>query len=452
MKNDSIKLVGGSKKHRDFAILRDICLELKSGEIQGIIFDDKKEEEWLIKVLCGREPLSSGIVHWQNSNYKGLEAMELLKQKLFLLNMLNHYSPELDVIDFFSISKEALRLNRKKVKAKIMTLLGTFGVDINPQEKICRLTDIKRIELELIRAFERGYFVFILKGITLFLSDPDRLSLMKLIDQMRKAGMAILLVDHGEALVEHCTSNIYEIRYGCTVYVYEVKELQNHLDKRYPEVVKAIPKPAEREMLRIAGVDKLNLSVNSHEIVTVIDQRNVHGEFLASVLKGERKLIKGKLWLGGRNFSPKSFTETILAGVGIIEQWGEQRRTDLFYHLTVLENISLLLAFKGKKRLVKKKMALSIIKEADGFFTEAELYCPVVELQPNLQLRLAYFRWYLFYPKLLVCVNPLADPDIQMRREAEWMIEKCRERGIAILAIASDERTVGSLSGRYISI
>ena len=452
MKHDSIKVVGGGKKHRDLTILRDIWLEFKSGEIQGIIFDDKKEEEWLLKILCGEEPLSSGIVYWQHGGYSGTEAMELLKQKLFLLNMQNHYSKELDAVDFFSISKGALRSNRKMVKDKIEILSEAFGVDINPREKICKLTDIKRIELEIIGAFERGYSVIILKGTTLFLSDPDCLSLMKLIDEMRKAGMAILLVDHGEALVEHCTSNIYEIRYGCTVYIYEAKELQDHLDKRYPETVKIVPKPAEREVLKIENVDKLNLSINSHEILNVIDQRNVYGEVLTLALKGERKLKDGKLRLRGCEFSPKSFTETMQAGVGVIEQWGEQRRTDLFYQLTVLENISLLLTFKGRKKLAKKRVTLSIIKEAEGFFTETELYCPVRALKPSLQLRLAYFRWYLFYPKLLVCVNPLADPDIQMRREAEWMIGKCRERGIAILVFASHERTVRSLGGRYIFI
>lgn len=458
MREDIFRIRNGSRIQRGITVLENIQMELRSGVIQGVFFENRDEEKSFIQVLCGEAIFTGGRIYYREEYCGPEEAAKLFRQEVFVPRFCNKWSEELTVTDFFCLYKNSLLKRRRETERKIQTYAEAFELEICPDDRMRNLPTVQRIKLELIRALERGYSVIVLRGITSGLDKQACASLMKLIEMLRHRGLTFLLLDHEEVLAGCCTAEIYAVSHGCTVFVYRPEELQERLRKRLSAGGMPLQDTVwNGEVLRIRGIEteagvKLDVSVYNGETVILLDTKGTEIQRLAGILKGEITYREGNIWLKGTPFSPGGIQDVIRFGVGMIEEREGSVRQDLFYNLTGIENLELLMAEKKTGWTVRKNYRRSIIRESEPFFSEAELNTRVMELQPWQQQRLAYYRWYLYYPQLMICVRPLSGLDVQMRREAEQMIQKMRERGIAVLVLTSSAAVAGRIRGKIINI
>lgn len=437
-------------------ILEDIQIELRIGEVQGVFFENRDEEESLMQVLCGEAELSGGKVCYKDTFYDIKEAAKLFKENVFLPVFQSKWAEELTVTDTFCLHEKRLCNQKNVVKKKIYTLSEVFNLKLHPDRKVQQLTSAQKVKMELIRAYERGYAVVILRGLTAILNEDAFREIMVLVGKLQERDMTFLILDHAEILARFCTGEIYAVSQGRTVYVYKKSELRAHLQQR-SWMNSRIPQGTawNGEVLQIRGVPldekiKVDLSVHTGETVTVLGTKEGYANSLAAVLRGEWPYEQGNIWYRGIPFAPVSIREVVHKGIGIIEEREGEYGQELFYNLSALENLELLMAEKEPAKFVKKNRRQSIIKESAAFFSEQELNTRVSELPPFKRQRLAYYRWYLFFPQLIVCISPLTSLDLQMRQESERMIRKFEERGIAVLVITSNAMAAEALGGRRI--
>lgn len=456
MRKDLFRIQNGSCHQGNIAILEDISLELQMGEIQGAFFENRNEEDKFLQVLCGKAELTGGRVYYRDHYVPCGDARKFFGKEIFLLVFQGNWAPELTIADFFCLYDKKLGKYKNLLDRKIYTLSEAFDIEIIPEKKLYQLSDVEKIELELIRAFDRGFTAVILRGMTSALAGKDCNRVIRMINQLRQRGMIFLLLDHAEALANYCTAGIYAVSQGRTVFVYGKEELKEYLlanEIRGNPVVKDTQ--WNGEVLQIRGLEldegiRVDLSVYEGEIVSVLDTKGIYANKLAAILRGEQEYHKGNIWFRGIPFAPVSTQEVVQSGIGIIEEREGDFGQELFYNLTALENLELLLAGKHLGWLIKRNHRRSIISESEGFWKEEELNTRVEDLTPWQRQRLAYYRWYLYFPPLMVCVKPLTSLDRQMRKEAEQMIHKYQERGMAVLIITTNVIVADTLGGKQV--
>lgn len=456
MRQDLFRIQNGCRLQNKMMVLQDIQIELQPGEVQGVFFENRNEEESLMQVLCGDAKLTGGQFYYKDKYCDIKKARQLLKENIFMPVFRKQWADELTVTDFFCLHEQRLNTRKKLVEKKIRTLSEIFELKMQPDQKVHLLSAVQKVEMELIRAYERGYSVVILRGLTAILGKDAFLQIMKLVGKLQKQNIGFLILDHAEILARYCTADIYAISRGRTVFIYEKRELKEYLDVKFWKQNRTGQDTGwNGEVLQIRGLkldDKVSvdLSVYTGEIVTVLDTKDIYVNSLAAVLRGEHSYEKGNIWFRGIPFAPENIQETIHKGIGVIEEREGAYGQELFYNLSAAENLELLMAEKESARFMKKSRRRSIIKESERFFTEQELNTMVSRLQPRQRQRLAYYRWYLFYPQLIICIRPLTSLDLQMRKEAEGMIRKFQERGIAVLVLTANAIAAEVLGGRQI--
>lgn len=462
MKRDLIRIQNGYCRHNRVLLLKDIQIALQCGEIQGVFFENHTDEEHLINILSGAVELDGGQIWYKDTRIDLKTARKQFREKVFLPMFKNQWAKDLTVVDFFCLDKKQFYFKRRECEKKIYTLGEIFGLEMQPQQRMYRLTESQRVQLELIRAYERGYEAVILRGLSAIIGEKAWPDVGALLNQLRARDMAVLILDHVAIPARFSTADIYEISQGQTVYIYRKDELMRHL---YRQAQQPVWEPEgtlynaakSHELLQINDVrldDKVtvNLTVNDGEMVTVLDTRGNYVDQLTAILRGNQSPGRGGVRYRGISLNEMALHQKIRWGIGFIEERERKQGQELYYHLSVVENIELLLAEKSGNVLMKKKQRQSIIRESAEFFSEQEMLTPVAQLEPWQQQRVLYYRWYLFYPQLIVCIRPLSSLDLQMRKESERMIRAFRERGIAVLILTANAMTAETIGGRQICL
>lgn len=458
MRQNLFRIQNGYRSDHDIKILTDINIELQYGEIQGIFFDNHKEEEALIQVLSGAAKLDGGCTYYRERFLDISKARKRLKEKVFLPAFQTRWGNELTVADFFCLHQKQFFIRRTLYEQRVHTLLQIFGIELSPESRMQQLSDGQKVLLELVRAYDRGYAMVILRGLSVLLGEAALTQVRRLLDKLRERNMAFLVLDHAGMLARFCTADIYEVNRGQTVYVYRKEELLPYLMLQQREKhCGNLEFHQQGEILQVRGVltasqVQLNFSVFAGELVTIFDTVGLDVSYLGGVLSGELPCRQGSIWFRGQSLTGLQQHQMVHKGIGMIEEQDGAYEQQLFYHFSALENLELLMAEKEPGIFMKKKRRESIIKESAVFFSETELLSLVSQLEPWQRQRLLYYRWYLFYPQLVICIRPLTSLDRQMRKETERMIGRLLERGIAVLVLTANKQAAETLGGRCIVI
>ena len=145
--------------------------------------------------------------------------------------------------------------------------------------------------------------------------------------------------------------------------------------------------PGENEVLRYDQVEtkygtKLNFSVHEGEIVNYVSEEFESWKMPAAVLDGEEIVKKGNIYIMGKKFSPRMFSDAAQKGIGILEE--NSHEAAMYLDGSVLDNILMLVSAKIGLNGFSSKYVDSLEKEllSTGEFTREELHQSVFEAAP----------------------------------------------------------------------
>ena len=143
-------------------------------------------------------------------------------------------------------------------------------------------------------------------------------------------------------------------------------------------------------------------------------------------------------------------SQAIKRGVGFIEEFAYENK--LLGNLTAFENISLLLGEKVPMFWLRRRFRKNIRNFLDAAFDAADLDKKPEEIQPVDLQRMAYYKWYLYNPKVVVCIRPFAQEDVHVRETTVLMIEMLRNRGITVIILLSAFSEIDLVDGENIFV
>lgn|GEM_PF-5838798 len=149
----------------------------------------------------------------------------------------------------------------------------------------------------------------------------------------------------------------------------------------------------------------------------------------------------GDILLDGARFDPGDSLTAIRNGVGIV---GPQAGRVLCDNLAGPENLALLYRRRHKSGnpMITNRLPQLFVSEFGGELEGLDPTRPLCDAGANsyIRLKLAYLKWIIYRPKLLICLKPFASGDVLMREVAASMIRKAALRGVCVLVISSNPK------------
>lgn len=237
MTNDSSLLaVRGLEKHFfGLAAVAGVDLELRTGEILGLIGPNGSGKTTLINVITGLLPKTTGTVEIDGSDVSNLLAHRVARAGLARTFQTIRLFRELTCLENVESGAVGVGVPRRRAVRLARELLDEVGLTAHADQLASRLTFGDQRRLEIARALATGPKFLLLDEPAAGLNEEETDALLAFLKPMPTAkNIGILIVDHDMRLIMNLCDRIQVLSYGQTLAEGAPEEV-----RRNPAVIEA---------------------------------------------------------------------------------------------------------------------------------------------------------------------------------------------------------------------
>jgi len=442
----------------------DISLEVKSGEVQGILGENGAGKSTLMKILSGFISSDSGSILLDGKEVNIASPADSVRLGIGMLHQDPLDFPPFKVIDNLILgSREGTLPDRKKVRKEFLELTKQFNFSISPDTYIETLSVGERQQLEIIRLLWLGADVLILDEPTTGISSTQKQQLFSMVRKLSEQGKVILFVSHKlEEVMSLCTQvavfrqgqNVGEMRppYDSDKLVEMMfgKSLARS-DKKCcaQEQVNIEVKDLQIDDIR-SPINNVNFSIQKGEVIGLAGMEGSGQGLILRALAGIIRPTGGNIWLHEENdkkdFVGKHYFDFKNSGISFLPaarlEEGLIAGLDLKEHFTLAEKqTSFFVDAKGVQQLTEKRISEFNIKGTSESKIES--------LSGGNQQRaeLALLRQPL---RLLLLDHPTRGLDIESTLYIWGKLKQRCAEGASIIFISADLDEISLYSDRIL--
>ncbi|WP_431901905.1 sugar ABC transporter ATP-binding protein [Nonomuraea sp. bgisy101] len=457
-----------SKVYGATTALSSVTLDLRPGEIVGLIGTNGAGKTTLIKILSGATAPSSGTLSYEGRPLAfgdPLDAQEAGVQTV-------HQNIDDGVVFGASVAENLMLdalatggprgwfLTRAQVRAAASAVAPGLGLPLDaPVES---LPASARQQIVIARALARRARLLILDEPTSTLSEVEAGALAFRVRESAAAGVSVLYVSHRLSEIEALCDRVVVLRDGELVAMFAAPLDRTAIVAAMLGPAGAVPAPREavahvgREVLMADGVrampggDAFGFRVRAGEVLGVTGLVGAGKTELLEQLGGARPLVSGKLSLGGAPYEPKDPRDAIAAGVAfapeeraaqaIVPGWSVRAHVTLPWLRRHIR--SGLLARHSESAAARHVIDLFGVR---GPGPDA----PIEALSGGNQQKVVVGRWLAGSPRLLVLDEPFRGVDVAARADIGRVVRE-RARETAVIVASSDPQELHDLADRVL--
>lgn len=220
-----------SKSYGNISALRDVSLDIYPGEILAIVGDNGAGKSTLIKILSGAVKPDSGYIKVGENSYQYLSPTKAIRlgisavyQDLALVDCRDVVS---NIFLGREIVKAGLLIDRGKMEKEARRVLDSLQVSIpSLKTPVGLLSGGQRQGLAVARAIIQGGNVIIFDEPTAALGVQESAKVIRLMQELARAGMAVVVISHNLHHVFEIAERICVLRHGEIAAVCSTRESQ----------------------------------------------------------------------------------------------------------------------------------------------------------------------------------------------------------------------------------
>jgi ribose transport system ATP-binding protein len=442
-------------------ILRDVSLDVHSGEIHVLVGANGAGKSTLIRILSGADGEFEGEIlrDGQRLTLRGPRAgrragIHVIYQELSLVNCLS-------AVDNWVLAEERGAfswLSRDQARNRVREHCQRFGLKLDLEIPVERLTLSERQLLEIARALSEQAQVLVLDEPTSALSETEATRLLTQLERLRQTGAAILYVSHRMEEIYQIADRITVLRDGVRVVTSQARELpRTELVAAMVGETAAHPDgathredapstPTRAAHLRVQGLCApgrpalrgIDFEAHPGEIFGVCGLRGSGAGELLEVLGGARRRSSGTVEYDNMKLAFETSRAAFSSGVALLPP---DRKQSVFPALNLLWNASLsalerysVLGVLARRRCRQDVSRLAETMALGQYSLDAE----AGSLSGGNQQKLALLRCLLVKPKVLLLSEPTRGVDIAAKEMLhEWM-KKIAGQGLTVIVQSSE--------------
>ncbi|WP_102108626.1 sugar ABC transporter ATP-binding protein [Oceaniglobus roseus] len=476
----TLRLEGVSKTFRATRALDDVTVEVRPGEIHGLLGTNGSGKSTLIKILAGyHAPDPGGRLYFNGtevslplaaSDFRRL-GMSFVHQNLGLL-------PSLTVLENLRLKQVALaprvHLNWRRERAEAQAVLDRYGLDIPLWRRVDELSAVNRALLAIVRAFEEiregceasgRPGLVLLDEPTPFLPEEGVKRLFALMREIRATGSSVLFISHDIDEVMEITDRATILRDGRVSGDVETKTA-SHDDmieliigrslgaaKARPETARTFAPGLSLKGLEGKGVAPLSIEIGEGEVIGLTGLIGAGYDLVPYLVFGATPATAGELVLDGRSLPLAAMTPARAIAENLALLPGDREAKSGVGSLSIADNMLLpdvsdwfrggLLRNRAMRREAKRLGDAYEVRPNDPDR-------PLSSLSGGNAQKVLIARWIKRKPRLLLLDEPTQGVDVGTRARIFDAIAAEAAGGMSVLCASSDAEQLARICDRVL--
>ncbi len=462
-----VAVSGVSKRYGATVALRDVTLEIRRGEVFGLIGTNGAGKSTLINILSGVTRPTSGELRLRGRRVElpGPLAAQDAGVQTVHQNIDDGVVFGTSVADNLTLDALARRgrgrfVTRARIREAAREVARAAELDVPLDAPVETLPAGQRQLIVIARALSRRPELLILDEPTSTLSAAETGVLLAAVRRMAADGVAVLFVSHRLGEIRDLCDRVAVLRDGVIRRTFTapvdprrlVAAMLGGAVPERPERAAAAPGP---EVLAATGIrtrpgaEPFDLTVRAGEVVGVTGLIGAGKSELLEQLYGSRPLVSGELRLGGEPYRPRDPRAAIDRGVALVAE--ERAAQAMVPGWSVRAHVSLprLRAHSRTGLLSRTAETAAARRVIDRFGVRGPgPEAPIEALSGGNQQKVVVGRWLEGAPRLLLD-EPFRGVDVGARADIGRTL---RESGgaMGMIVASSDPQEVLDVADRIV--
>jgi len=462
-----LQLAGITVQFPGVLALDQVSLDVRRGEVHGLMGENGAGKSTLLKVLSGvNQPAAgtlalNGVVQQFTTTKAAIEAgVAIIYQEL-------HLVPELTVAENLMLGALPNRfgvLDEKALLARAMRELERLGEKIDPAQQVKYLSIGQRQMIEIGKALMRDARVIAFDEPTSSLSSRETTQLFRIIRALRAEGRAIIYVTHRMEEVYELCDRVTVFRDGHHIDTFEAgagldrdRLISCMVGRSIADVYGYRARPTGDVQLEVKGLmgpglkEPASFSARKGEIVGFFGLVGAGRSELMKLIYGAVKPAAGEIVLRGK---PVRFTtprDAVRAGVALCPE--DRKQEGIVSIASVSDNLNIscrrhfsrfnVLNSRKEAQTAKEFIAKLSIKTRNG-------ETPIGTLSGGNQQKVILSRWLAEEIDVFLMDEPTRGIDVGARSEIYGLLYALAEAGRTVIVVSSDLAEVIGIADRVL--
>ncbi len=474
----AIELKNITKTFGHIVANKNVNLTVSRGEILSILGENGSGKTTLMNMISGIYFPDSGQIYIDGQEVLIRSPKDAFDHKIGMIHQ--HFK----LVDVFSATEniilglnEKTKFNIEQSEQRIKEICDKYGFEIDPHKKIYEMSVSEKQTVEIIKVLYRGADILILDEPTAVLTPQETQKLFAILRRMRDDGKAIVIITHKLHEVMSLSNKVAVLRKG--EYIGTV-ETASTTESALTEMMvgKKIVLDIERtepvnceDRLIVKGLDCVNrdgvkvlddvgFTARSGEILGIAGIAGSGQRELLEAIAGLQKLDEGEILYNNpktnsidnlRNKTPLQIREL---GVRLSFVPEDRLGMGLVGNMDITDNMMLRSYRRGKSVFLERKaphdLAEKIIKDLE--VVTPGTTTPVRRLSGGNVQKILVGREISSSPTVLMAAYPVRGLDINSSYMIYNLLNKQKERGVAVIFVGEDLDVLTQLCDRILVI
>ncbi len=363
-----------------------------------------------------------------------------------------------------------LFLDHGAARDRVLELSKTFGLAVDPDARIDKITVGQQQRVEILKALYRRADILILDEPTAVLTPQEASELFGILEMLRREGLSIIFISHKLNEVLEIADRITVLRRGKKIETLPAAGATEESLARLMvgrEVLLRVDKPAAEPGDVLLDIEDLNVvddrdlpacssvsfQVRAREIVGLAGVDGNGQTELIEAITGLRAVKSGRIALGSDELTNAGTNRILDAGVGHIPE--DRQRRGLVLEFSLAENIALHDFDRPPNSRFGWLRPGRLIARARRLLSEFDVrgggpQTPAKALSGGNQQKVVVAREVANDPRVLIAAQPTRGLDVGAIEFVHQRLVEERDEGRGILLVSLELEEILSLADRIL--
>jgi ribose transport system ATP-binding protein len=457
------------KSFSSVPVLQNINLEIRRGEILGVIGENGAGKSTLMKILSGIYTPSSGNVLFEGRKVEIRKPIDAKRIGISIIPQEFNLIKDLAVYDNIFLGSELVQksrlLSKSLMKTRTIELLKALEVTIAPEARIENLSAAQKQMVEICKALAFDSKLLIMDEPTTVLTQYEIEALFRLMRKLRDQGLTIVYISHKLKEVKAICDRVIILRDGELIDDKPANEItppqmaERMVGRALNQIFPPRNQPEDNLALEVKNVTvpgvltNISFQVRKGEILGFAGLVGAGRTEIAEALIGIRKASAGEIAFEGRRIEIHRTQDAVRHGLSYLSE--DRQGSGVITGFTVTQNTTLVSLPRYSSTafgLIAKKKE----KEAAGQYQKMfniktpSLDTRLENLSGGNQQKVSLSKSLDTLPRILIADEPTRGIDVLAKTEIYQLIHSLAVQGIACLFISSELEEIIGMCHRVI--
>jgi len=463
-----LSLSGVGKTYPGVVALDGLSLDIRPGEVIGLVGENGAGKSTLMKILGGVVSPDRGTITLDGVEHTSLTVESSIASGIAFVHQELNLFENLDVAANIYLGREPLKagplklVDRDRLREMVKPLLKRVGAHFSADTPVAALSLAEQQMVEIAKALSINARLVIFDEPTSSLPLAETERLLSIVASLKADGISVIFISHRLHEVERVADRVVVLRDGALVGTLAKKDIGHDamVKLMIGRVLAARTAKPQRKAgavaLRVSGVRTaaypgrpVDLDIRYGEILGLAGLVGSGRTELARVLFGIDRSYGGRVLQDGREVAIGSARAAVARGIFLVPE--DRKRNGILLDLPIAQNITLadLSSLASRFMVSAERETLAAEKQRGRLGIKApSVSTRTGTLSGGNQQKVVLAKWLSMNPKVMIFDEPTRGIDIGAKNEIYGLMRTLADAGVAILMISSDMEEVIGVSDR----